>query len=312
MIINGRTLSAFLHVKDGAEYDDGYADGKQAEYDRFWDAFQENGNKINYAYTFGGFTDETFAPKYNIVFGNGERARYAFQRCAVTDLKGILERGGVSIDLTRTTESHSHFYNMPENTRLPKMDYSHLAVRHYNTFAVSPKLVEIEEFVVNVEATFAQVFNGCTSLTTIKIGGAIGQSGLSFGDSPNLSDNSLYSIADALVDRTAVWIKGSEYVPQSDYFIVNDYLYGSTNYVGPCFTTTGEQVYVGVEYEDESQTFYTSTVFVCVVDGKYYTCTPTDNTDTYTITLNSTLQNTEGGLYFSDKAVQKGWTVVWK
>ena len=42
--------------------------GKKAEYDRFWDEFQQNGNRTNYAYAFGGdgWNDELFVPKYPI------------------------------------------------------------------------------------------------------------------------------------------------------------------------------------------------------------------------------------------------------
>ena len=42
--------------------------GKKAEYDRFWDAYQENGNRTSYLCAFGGraWTDETFKPKYPI------------------------------------------------------------------------------------------------------------------------------------------------------------------------------------------------------------------------------------------------------
>ena len=47
---------------------DGIEQGKQAEYDRFWDAFQENGNKKTYRYAFagGGWSEETLIPKYPI------------------------------------------------------------------------------------------------------------------------------------------------------------------------------------------------------------------------------------------------------
>ena len=47
---------------------DGIEQGKQAEYDRFWDAFQENGNKKAYRYAFagGGWSEETLIPKYPI------------------------------------------------------------------------------------------------------------------------------------------------------------------------------------------------------------------------------------------------------
>lgn len=50
------------------EYNRGKKEGKQEEYDRFWDVFQENGQRGNYFYAFagGGWTPETFKPKYPI------------------------------------------------------------------------------------------------------------------------------------------------------------------------------------------------------------------------------------------------------
>lgn len=52
-----------------------YDAGKQAEYDAFWDAYQDNGNLRNYDYAFAGlgWNDTTFKPKYPIVatYGNG-------------------------------------------------------------------------------------------------------------------------------------------------------------------------------------------------------------------------------------------------
>lgn len=51
-----------------ADYDEVYDAGKQAEYDRFWDEFQQNGNRTVYWYGFSGFgwTPETLNPKYPI------------------------------------------------------------------------------------------------------------------------------------------------------------------------------------------------------------------------------------------------------
>jgi len=49
-------------------YDEGVADGKKAEYDRFWDVIQQNGERTNYINMFSnrGWTRETFKPKYAI------------------------------------------------------------------------------------------------------------------------------------------------------------------------------------------------------------------------------------------------------
>lgn len=59
-------------VKLQKNIDATYAAGKQAEYDRFWDDYQENGNRTSYLYAFAGraWTNETFKPKHPIKVGN--------------------------------------------------------------------------------------------------------------------------------------------------------------------------------------------------------------------------------------------------
>ena len=167
--------------------------GGDSYYDAFWDSFQENGNRTTYSQAFGGFNDETFAPKYDIVIGPQNSGRSMFGYSKITDLKGALEKYGVVLDLSQTTETHSLLYGMPENTRTPKIDFGHLGVNHYQIFAASPKLVEIEEYVVNENARFSQVFNGCTSLTTIKMSGIISNS-IDFSPCSLLSENSINSV----------------------------------------------------------------------------------------------------------------------
>ena len=64
--------------------DDGYADGieqgKQAEYHKFWNEYQQNGNRSSYGYAFGHdvWTDETFNPKYPIGTGSELSINYCF------------------------------------------------------------------------------------------------------------------------------------------------------------------------------------------------------------------------------------------
>lgn len=50
----------------------GIEQGKQAEYDRFWDTYQENGKRKDWRYAFGGdgWNAETFNPKHLIVVGS--------------------------------------------------------------------------------------------------------------------------------------------------------------------------------------------------------------------------------------------------
>lgn len=49
-------------------YNNGVTDGKQAEYDRFWDNYQQNGNREDYKCAFAGsaWTTEILRPKYPI------------------------------------------------------------------------------------------------------------------------------------------------------------------------------------------------------------------------------------------------------
>ena len=58
--------------------------GKQAEYDRFWDNFQQNGERDIYFYAFAGtgWTEETLKPKYPLKFRSGSirSAAYTFAR----------------------------------------------------------------------------------------------------------------------------------------------------------------------------------------------------------------------------------------
>lgn len=75
-----------LGLKQGEEK------GKQEEYDRFWDEFQENGDRISYDGAFAGtcWNNETLKPKYKITPDDGispsaRRAMYMFFHCGRTN-----------------------------------------------------------------------------------------------------------------------------------------------------------------------------------------------------------------------------------
>ena len=72
-----------------AAYQQGVEDGKQAEYDRFWDAYQQNGKLNNYSMAFAGngWTDENFNPKYDLIVTN---ANSMFHSSNITGHEKIL------------------------------------------------------------------------------------------------------------------------------------------------------------------------------------------------------------------------------
>lgn len=70
--------------------EDVYESGKQAEYDAFWDSFQQNGKRGNYMGAFGGmgWTIDTFKPKYPIILNGlivADYMFYAFNRISSAD-----------------------------------------------------------------------------------------------------------------------------------------------------------------------------------------------------------------------------------
>ena len=93
-----------------AGYDQGIKQGKQAEYDRFWDAFQQNGNRTDYRYAFTAqWTEEIFKPKYPIK-PKGSTA-YMFRYFPIADVKAHCEQYGIVIDTSGSTNLDSIFQN---------------------------------------------------------------------------------------------------------------------------------------------------------------------------------------------------------
>lgn len=72
----------------GGGYDEGFEDGKAAEYDAFWDAFQNNGNRTNYYMAFPYWEDACYNPKYPIVTASsGTVANMMFDSAKITDTR---------------------------------------------------------------------------------------------------------------------------------------------------------------------------------------------------------------------------------
>lgn len=123
-------------------YEAGKKDGIQSEYDRFWDAYQDYGNRTRYYYSFAGYcwTDETYNPKYPI--NATANASSLFSYSSITDTK-------VPINLGTT------------------------ATNKGSIFQSASKLVTIRELIWNCDIDFAKMFSSCTSLTNITLKGTI-------------------------------------------------------------------------------------------------------------------------------------------
>lgn len=125
------------------DYDEVYAAGRKAEYDAFWDLYQENGKRYHYMGGFSGkgWNDKTFYPKYDI------KPSYAvincFLYCGVTDLEARLQECGVVLDISDNI--------------------------NYSTVFENTTLTVIPELLINKGAnTVTGMFRGCKSLHTIR------------------------------------------------------------------------------------------------------------------------------------------------
>ena len=77
--------------------------GVKSEYDRFWDNYQENGNRTNYSRAFsnGWWNNELFKPKYDICPVQAETLFYTNN--SITDPEAVLNALGLKLDFSRCT-----------------------------------------------------------------------------------------------------------------------------------------------------------------------------------------------------------------
>ena len=178
-----------------------YEAGKQAEYDRFWDAFQNNGNRTAYNYAFGGagWTVETFKPKYNMT---PTRSDGMFHTASIEgDLVEILENCGVTIDLsTCSTVAQTYIYS--GLTRVGIQDTSASASLSMMFYSCG-NLATIDKLILKGDGSqeWSNTFFNCAKLENIMIEGKIGRNGFNVSWSVNLTHDSLMSIINALQDK---------------------------------------------------------------------------------------------------------------
>lgn len=193
-------LGTFQDLSDGG-YERGLEEGRQGEYDRFWDALQDYGNRTAYSYAFahGSWNDETFKPKYDL-HPVGD-ATNMFRSCKITDLKGILERQGVVLDTSQATSPANMFYECRKLTRLPSIDLTNSSTTFGFSFSYCSDLVSIDKIILNQEGALSVHFDYCVSLEHIRFEGIIGQA-LELRWSSKLTGGSVQDIIDHLKDLT--------------------------------------------------------------------------------------------------------------
>ena len=154
------------------DYDEVYEAGKQAQYDEFWDAFQQNGSRRDYKYGFAGvgWRNDTLYPKYSMVVDN---ANYMFQQCNFSgSLKERLDECGVELTF-KTGSFTSAFVDFGGCTELPLIDLS-LSTFPGATFQSMKKLHTLPIILPTAEkVNWNSTFNSCIALVNLSLTGKI-------------------------------------------------------------------------------------------------------------------------------------------
>lgn len=142
-------------------YNAGKEDGIQTEYDRFWDAFQNNGNKTNCNFKYAGFgwTNVTFRPKHIM---RPTMAMQMFYYNQVADYIAIFEEYGGGLDTSWCT-GFQDMFRYSGATRLPELAIMvpSSTTSAGNMFAECEKLVEIRKIVIGegVDISFSNALD---------------------------------------------------------------------------------------------------------------------------------------------------------
>lgn len=181
--------------ENGTAYDEGFADGKKTEYDRFWDAYQLNGKRTNYkeAFHLEGWTDQSFNPKYDM---QPTACDYMFYQSKITDLKQKLIDCGVTLDFSNATNLY-YFAMGSTITHLPEIGGAKTK-RIDHAFNGCSSLASVDKVIISDDGScnVGNSFDGCSKLKDITFAGTIGKS-INFQWSP-LSADSIRSIVEAL------------------------------------------------------------------------------------------------------------------
>ncbi|MBQ8756817.1 MAG: hypothetical protein IJZ48_01035 [Oscillospiraceae bacterium] len=190
------------------EYYKGRREGKQEEYDRFWDSYQQNGQRTDYYYAFRNpsveqqvWTADNFEPKYSMSPTNLQQA-FGLWTDGKVDFGALFTDRGLEFDTSNCVNFYQTWYDSIGIVRMPVIDTSK-ATNISRAFTMR-NLVTFDKFIppkTKVQNGINTAFNGCYALENIVVEGDILQD-INFSYSSKLTHDSLMSILGALVNNT--------------------------------------------------------------------------------------------------------------
>jgi len=169
-----------------------YDKGRDAQWSDFWDKYQEKGTKSQYLYAFAGhsWTDETFKPKHNI--SPSYSCQYMFTYSRITNLSEILDRQGVTMNLSRANSVLCAFQYCDKLTNIPEINLSGIKnnTNANMLFDGATSLETVEKLVFSGAdgIQYYNAFKSCNSLKNVVFAGVVTRS-INCQDSPLTNDS---------------------------------------------------------------------------------------------------------------------------
>ena len=191
-----------------AAYERGLAEGQEAEWNRFWDLYQINGNRSRYIYAFAGTgwgQNGLLPPKYPITLEAGtttQHSMFACFNCWGTDRYDLTEVCKM-LDCSKATVLRQMCANAcAENITLDLSSCTN-ATEMFSCALGGGNIDKVYLKVTEKLTTTSNMFQSCANLVTlIFTEDSVINAALAFSSSSLLSSESVDSIINALKDRT--------------------------------------------------------------------------------------------------------------
>lgn len=187
-----------------------YEAGQKAEYDKFWDNYQDYGNRTYYESVFRGnrgWTKDNFYPKYDIKpVGSAPQMFYAWESedKHSMSLTQRLKECGVVLDTSQATNLQQAFA-YGKFTEIPTIDLTSLTDNSSGLFSFYWRTINvIEKLIMNENTPINSNWFAHTNVEKLTIEGTIGQNGFNVSSCKKLTTASLLSILTALSKDSTV------------------------------------------------------------------------------------------------------------
>ena len=182
---------------------EGYDIGSKNEYDRFWNEFQDYGNRTDYGWSFRCWGGDYIRPKYKIQTFTF-RSDSMFQLSRVKKIEAAyFDFSGIN-SLPNNSPNGATYCMFNASKRLEEIEDLNIPAGNYHsTWHNCTALKKIAVVRISADNTFTNAFNNCTALEEVTFSGTLAKNGLNLQYSPKLNRASIESVINVLSTSTS-------------------------------------------------------------------------------------------------------------